>query len=40
VLDPNGEYRSTFSDVDDVRIFQVVPDEEARASSCAGMDLE
>lgn len=29
VLDPNGEYRSTFSDVDDVRIFQVVPDEEA-----------
>jgi hypothetical protein len=28
VLDPNGGYRSTFSDIDDVRIFQVVPDEE------------
>jgi uncharacterized protein len=30
VLDPNGEYRSTFHDLDDVRVFQVAPKEGAR----------
>jgi hypothetical protein len=29
VLDPNGEYRTTFSDLADVRIFQVAPSEGA-----------
>ena len=30
VLDPNGEYRSTFADVDNVRIFQVAPGEHTK----------
>ncbi len=29
VLDPNGEYRTTFSDLDNVRVFQVSPSDGA-----------
>ncbi len=29
VLDPNGEYRKTFADLNDVRVFQVSPSENA-----------
>jgi DNA helicase HerA-like ATPase len=30
ILDPNGEYRTTFSDLQNVRIFQVSPSEETK----------